>query len=373
MVILLNLLKNHRFIAQLLIFVCLFGMLGCQQVVKETDTSATISESVSTPTTPLTLPDGFTATPLITDLSRPTQFIEGPDGRLWIAQLFAGESDEQGQVIAVDLNSGEQSILLSDLNKPTGIAVLDNALWIAEESQLLRADLDDDLLPQQPEVVLTDMPNNGRSNGTLTVSPDGMLIYETSGRRQGNLASEGSGILWALDPSQPDIPTVLATGLKNAYAHVFDENGRLWVTEIGDGRVVGDDFEGQPEEELNLVVPGADFGWPVCFGNQAPALNRDSTQEVCSQTRAPVALFPPQSTPTSVVVSPWDENELLVALWLSGEVTAVSVIPNDDNASGSSETFISGFDNPQHMFVLDDGVLLVSDYRNGKIYKIIRR
>ena len=373
MAISLNLLQNHRLISRLFIFVCLFGILGCQQVVEEMDTSATLSANVSTPSTPLILPEGLTASPLITDLSRPTQFIEGPDGRLWIAQLFAGESDEQGQVIAVDLNSGEQSILLSDLNKPTGIAVLDNALWIAEESQLLRADLNDDLLPQQPEVVLTGMPNNGRSNGTLTVSPDGMLIYETSGRRQGNLASEGSGILWALDPLQPDIPTVLATGLKNAYAHVFDENGRLWITEIGDGRVVGDDFEGQPPEELNLVTTGADFGWPDCFGNQAPALNREGTLEACGQTRAPVTLFPSQSTPTSLVVSPWGEDVLLVALWLSGEVTAVSVTPNDDNATGSNETFISGFDNPQHMLVLDDGVLLVSDYRNGTIYKIVRR
>ena len=352
------------------IFCCLLFILGCQQVGEETAVSPTLSANVPTPATPLILPVGFTATPLVTDLSRPTQFIAGPDGRLWIAQLFAGESDEQGQVIAVDLNSGEKSILLSDLNKPTGIAVLDNALWIAEESQLLRAELDDDLLPQAPDIVLTEMPNNGRSNGTLTVTPDGLLIYETSGRRLGNRASEGSGILWALDPAQPDNPMVLATGLKNAYAHVFDENGRLWTTEIGDGSVTGADFQGQPPEELNLVAAGADFGWPVCFGNQEPALNREGTAAQCSQTRAPVALFPPQSTPTSVVVSPWDEDVLLVALWLSGEVTAVTITPQGDNATGTVETLISGFDNPQHMLVLDDDVLLVSDYRSGVIYRV---
>ncbi len=346
------------------VFVCLLLATACQPDVTQT--------AVSTPTTPLDLPEGFTAVPFITNLSRPTQFIEGPDGRFWIAQLFAGEGEAQGQVIAVDADTGEQTVLLSGLNKPTGIAVLDNALWIAEESQLLRAALDENLLPQQPEVVLSGMPNNGRSNGTLTVSPDGLLLYETSGRRQGNRAADGSGSLWALDPAQPDRPTMLASGLKNAYARVFDENGRLWTTEIGDGSVTGADFEGQPPEELNLVITGADFGWPPCFGNQEPALNRSGTPEICSRTRAPVALFAPQSTPTSVVVSPWDEDVLLVALWVGGVVTAVTITPQGDNATGTTQTFISGFGNPQHLLVLPDGSLLVSDHRDGVIYKVER-
>ena len=272
------------------LFVCLLLAVACQPRATQT--------AVSPPTTPLTLPAGFTAVPLITNLSRPTQFIEGPDGRFWIAQLFAGEGEAQGQVIAVEPDTGEQTVLLSGLNKPTGIAVLDNALWIAEESQLLRAALDETLLPQQPDVVLTGM--------------------------------------------------------------------------VSDGSVTGADFEGQPPEELNLVVAGADFGWPPCFGNQEPALNRSGTPDICSQTRAPAALFAPQSTPTSVVVSPWDDDVLLVALWLGGEITAVTFTPQGDNAIGTTETFISGFGNPQHLLVLPDGALMASDYRDGVIYKIER-
>jgi hypothetical protein len=36
--------------------------------------------------------------------------------------------------------------------------------------------------------------------------------------------------------------------------------------------------------------------------------------------RPAVATFPPHSTPTSVVISPFEADTLLVALWLSGEV-----------------------------------------------------
>ena len=248
--------------------------------------------------------------------------------------------------------------------------MLDGALWIAEASQLLRAELDDALKPQTPQIILSDMPNNGRSNGTLTISPDGQLIYETSGRRSGNRASAGSGILWALDPTQTDNPTMLATGLKNAYAHVFDANGRLWITEIGDGAVTGDGFEGQPPEELNLIVPGADYGWPQCFANQEPALNRDGTAEICASTELPVVLFPPQTTPTSIVVAPWDESVLLVALWLRQEVTAVSLSEVDGRFVGTTTPFITGFGNPQHLLTTPDGALLVSDYREGVIYRI---
>ncbi|WP_420631437.1 PQQ-dependent sugar dehydrogenase [Candidatus Leptofilum sp.] len=295
----------------------------------------------------------------------------GPDGRLWVAQILAGENDAAGQVVAVDLASNSQEVLLEGLNKPTGIAVLDGVLWIAMEDQLLRANLDDQLKPQTPEIVLTDMPNNGRSNGTLTITPNNQLLYETSGRRSGNRASEGSGILWQLNPAQPNKPTVLATGLKNAYAHVFDGNGRLWITEVGDGTVTGENFEGQPPEELNLVAPGGDYGWAQCFGNQEPALNRDGTTEICVETEPPVALFPPQATPTSIAVAPWDDSVLLVALWLRGKVTAVQIeVDADGRFVGTTSIFLTGIQNPQHLLPTPDGALLISDYRTGTIYRI---
>lgn len=321
--------------------------------------------------TPLILPKGFTATVAASGLSRPTQMIWGPDGRLWVAQLFEGEGDESGQIVTVDMTTGEQEVLLESLNKPTGLAVLDNALWIATEDELLRIELDSDFRPQTPQVILTDMPNNGRSNGTLTVTPDGQLLYETSGRRSGNEASAGSGTLWQLDPAQPDNPAVLATGLKNAYAHVFDGNGRLWITEIGDGAVTGANFAGQPPEELNLVVAGADYGWPRCFGTQEPALNREGTAEFCAQTEPPVTLFPPQHTPTSLAVAPWDDTVLLVALWVGGEVTAVQLEEGRDGRfTGTNTPFLTGIANPQHLLPTPEGALLISDHSTGIIYRI---
>ena len=357
---------DSGFTELLVLFGVMLLLVSCGGNAAETAVSPTASATAH-----LNLPDGFSAELAVTGLSRPTQIIWGPDGRLWVAQLLAGESDETGQVIAVEMESGNQEVLLEGLNKPTGIAVLEGALWVATEDELLRAMLDDNLQPQTPEIILSSMPNNGRSNGTLTVTPDGFLLYETSGRRSGNRASAGSGILWRMDPADPESATPLATGLKNGYAHVFDGNGRLWITEIGDGSVTGSEFEGQPPEELNLVMAGANFGWPQCFGNQEPALNREGSEEICGQTEAPVSLFPPQSTPTSIAVAPWDESILLVALWVRGEVTAVQLEADGNGRfTGTNTPFLTGIVNPQHLLVTPDNALLVTDYRNGTIYVI---
>ena len=348
------------------LFCLIFLLLGCQ---------ATQPDPTGTPLptkapTELMLPTGYTAVPLVTDLAGPTQFIFGPDGRLWIAQLASGENAGEGELLAIDLATGAREILLTDLQKPTGIAVVANALWIAEADRLLRAQLDENGRPQTPEPILTNLPNNGRSNGTLTVTPDGQLLYETSGRRQGNQAAADSGILWQLDPQTPTNPLPLASGLKNAYAHAFDADGRLFTTEIGDGAVEGADFSGQPPEELNLVITGGDYGWPRCYGDQEPALNRDGTPEICATTERPLALFPPKSTPTSLVVSPFEPDTLLVALWVEREMWQVSLNTENGRIIGEAQPWITNFANPQHLLVTPQGTLLVSDYGRNLIYEI---
>ena len=143
--------------------------------------------------------------------------------------------------------------------------------------------------PASSEVLLTELPNNGRSNGTLTVTPAGTLLYETSGTRR----DSSSGRLWEYDP-QNGKSTVLATGLKNAYAHVYDDLGRLWITEIADGSLGDVPFPG----EINLIRPGADFGWPRCYG-------RELAGNDCTGVRAAVTVLPNNSTPTGIALSPF--------------------------------------------------------------------
>lgn len=314
----------------------------------------------------LTLPEDYTASVVAEGLNGPMQMISGPDERLWVAQLAGSENAGTGQVVALSLETGEREVLLDNLLKPTGITVLEDSLWIASGRDLLRASLTDAGVGE-PETVLRDLPFNGRSNGTLTVTPDGALLFETSGRRAGNQAQEGSGTLWRLEPTDPQNSTPLATGLKGAYAHVFDPAGQLFATEIGDDPVNGQ----APPGELNLILEGGDYGWPQCYGNQEAARNYGGTAAQCAETRSPVALFAPHTTPTSVALSPFEDDTLLVALW--GPVNAGVVRVSLDDEKGNVEPFLTGLQNPQHLLVEPGGSLLVSDFSRGIIYRVERR
>lgn len=349
---------------------------------EQDDADAPIAETAG-----LSLPQGFAVSIVAEGLRGPTQMLIGPDGALWVAQLAGGENAGTGEVVTVDLETNEQRTLLTGLDKPTGIAVLGEndaaALWIAAGPDLLRArftaDEDGLITVAEPETVLADLPTNGRSNGTLTVTPKGMLLYETSGRRSGNDAQAGSATLWRLDPADAANPQPVAVGLKGAYAHTIDASGRLWTVEIGDDPVAGAETDGRvaPPDELNLVPldanAPADFGWPRCFGMAEPALNYEGTAEACAETEMPVALFPRRSTPVSVVAAPWVEDVLLVALWVKGNgVVQVAVDESSGEMRGEVTPFINGLENPQHLLVLEDGTLLVSDFARGTIYQVVK-
>ncbi|MGL4650440.1 MAG: PQQ-dependent sugar dehydrogenase [Caldilineaceae bacterium] len=336
-------------------------------------------------------PAGFIMELAAEGLVGPTQMILGPDGALWVANLNGGENAGRGQVLAVDLASdqpapADRRVLLDNLLKPTGIAVLDGALWVATRRDLLRAPLtegSDGWTVGAPATVLADLPFNGRSNGTLTVTPWGTLLYETSGSQVGGEASTGSGTLWELDPTtwQSPAPRAVAEGLKGAYAHLV-EGDRLWIGEIGDDPVNGS----PPPDELNVMAapaPGSpaasppDFGWPGCFGLREAATNLGGTPEECAGTQPPVVLFAPRASPVSLALAPWDAGTLLVALWVSNQVLAVPVAASLPVLRGeppdplvTAWPFLTNVLNPQSLLDAGDGALLVAEYATGRIFRV---
>ena len=347
------------------------GLSACQlaqegEVAEGSRPVATVGTTALLTERGITLPAGFTLEVVVDGLRGPTQMISGPDGRLRVAQLNGPENAGTGQIVAVDMTDGAQEVLLTGLTKPTGMAVLGDDLWIAAGPDILRASLDERRRPGQPEAILIDLPTNGSSNGTLTVTPDGQLLYETSGRRQASGVVEGSGILWRLDPADPANPVPLATGLKGAYAHAYDSAGRLWSTEISDDLVNGQ----APPDEINLIVPGGDYGWPSCSGMGEPAIAYGGSAELCAMTMRPIALLPRHATPTSLIESPWEPGVLLVALWVSGEVVRIDPAQAMETIAAPATVFIGGLNQPQHLLRTEAGDLLLSDHGTGTIYRL---
>lgn len=308
---------------------------------------------------PVDVPDGFDVTEVADGLSGPTQVVAEDGGTLLVAQLNGPEDGGEGQVVRLDPASGAEPLVLFDgLDTPTGVAVWEDEIWVMERRRLSHGPLSGGSL----EVELDDLPFNGRSEGTLTTTPDGDLLYLTSGAVEEREVVPGSGALWSLAPGGQ--PEVVAGGLKNAYAHTFDADGTLWATEVAEGT---DGTDLIPDEVVR-VEEGQDQGWPACVGDRTPDARFGGTEDVCADAPPSQALFEAGATPTSLVVAPWDPDLLVVALWGEGRVVT---LPRGGEGPVEVTTFLEGLTRPQHLVVVDDR-LLVADHESGRIVSVGR-
>ena len=341
--------RHHRFVpARLADVVFVAGLLGALLV------ACTADEASVVPVPSEIVADGFKVEVVVEGLDSPTQIATLPDGRLLVAQLNGGEGEANGQVLEVDLATGRQTVLFDGLDKPTGVALFSNQIWVMERQSLARGGLDGGELV----TVVSDLPSNGRSEGTLTPLGLDRLIYITSGDREGGSGAEGSGTIFTIDGDNNT--AVLATGFKNAYGHTVADDGTIWVTEVSDGSYDGI----QAKDEVLAVVPDQDHGWPWCVGDNRTVTDFGGDERACELVPRPQGVFEPGATPTSVAVAPWDPELLVVALWNRGAIVTVPI--DAEVVSSEHEGLISGITHPQHLLA-DGDRLLVVDFDRGLI------
>ncbi len=303
---------------------------------------------------------------MVSGLDSPTQLAIAGDGDWYVAQLAGGEDDASGQIIRLDADDpeGDRPVILDGLDKPTGVAVFAGSLWVMERNQLVRANLDG----TDRRVVVDDMVFNGRSEGSLTVDGD-QLLFNTSGRLDDRTdtpidPSISSGVLWAITADETITP--VAWGLKHAYAQTRDAAGVLWTTELADGS-----FDGQSAvDEVVAVVAETDHGWPWCVGDNRAVVEFGGTDDECALVPSSQAVFSSGATPTGIAISPWDQTQLLVALWVAGDVVSISIDPA--KAPAMPIVVYEGAERPQQLLVDGDRVLLV-DHGTGEILALETR
>ena len=175
-----------------------------------------------------------------------------------------------------------------------------------------------------------------------------------------------------------------ATGLRNSLALAWVAPGVLLQ---GENSIDYPD-ETEPPEELNVLVAGADYGWPYCVGARQPARGYEGSVD-CAKTTAPAMLWPAHVAPLQMLAVPASAQNAfagqLVVTWhgyrAAGHRVVSFALDARGRPSGAPRVWIGGWNAvkgvrplgaPAGILVDSLGRLFVVEDRNRTLLMLTR-
>ncbi|WP_405875866.1 MULTISPECIES: PQQ-dependent sugar dehydrogenase [unclassified Streptomyces] len=135
----------------------------------------------------------------------------------------------------------------------------------ASETRVVRMDYDGKALSGYTVLLDGIRRGSNHNGGRIAFGPDGYLYVATGEATQAQLAQDKNSVngkilritkTGAPAPGNPFGNHIYSYGHRNPQGLAWDSKGRLWSSEIGQDAT----------DELNLIKPGANYGWPRCEG-----------------------------------------------------------------------------------------------------------
>jgi glucose/arabinose dehydrogenase len=335
------------------------------------------------------VPPGFTIDVFARNLGNPRMMVVDDQGTVYVSRPATDD------VVALKVQDGRADSpprpILSGLEKAHGLALVRGRLYVAGVKKVVAADLGS----SAPEwrTVVDGLPDGGQhGRRTIGVGPDGLLHISvgSSCNTCDETNPEHATLLRA--PLDGRARAVFARGLRNTIGFAWHpDTGELW------GMDHGSDWRGdnQPPEELNRLVDGGDYGWPLCFGDRQPDPLFDSQKMTdkaahCRETVPATLRYQAHSAPIAMVFYTGTQfpaeyrHDAFVAMrgsWNREPPIGYKVVRihfKDGQPTGFEDflgTFLieggaAHFGRVAGLTVAQDGALLVSDDTNGVIYRV---
>ncbi len=399
----------------------------------------------------LKLPAGFCATIFADGIGHARHLVVAPSGvvyvNTWSGEYYGNETPHAGGFLVAlqdrtntgkaDVNERFGETVQSGGAGGTGIGLYKDSIYAEINDRIVRYSLPaGSIVPKDaPVTIVSGLPLTGDhpmhpffidAKGSLSV--DVASATNSCQLKNRTLKSPGADPcteletragIWRYDANKSlqnfSKADRFATGIRNGEGFAMDADGRLFVTQHGRDQLKSnwpelykpDQEATLPAEELLLLTPGGDYGWPECYYDSfarklvlAPEYGGDGgkTIGVCAKKLPPAAAFPAHWAPNGMVRYDQKEfperyrNGVFIAFhgswnrapYPQGGYNVVFQPMSGDHASGGCEIFADGFagavkspDKAEHrpdgLAVGPDGALYISDDVRGRIYRVVYR
>jgi glucose/arabinose dehydrogenase/mono/diheme cytochrome c family protein len=397
----------------------------------------------------LQLPPGFCATVFADDIGHARHMVVGRSGVLyvnsWSGRYYGNATPLAGGFLVAlqDKSGAGKAEVIERFGETvqsggaggTGIGLYKGSIYAEINDRIVRYSLPTgSIVPSgSAETIVSALPLGGdHPMHPFLIDADGSMYVDVASAtnscqlKNRTLKSPGAnpcteletrGGIWRYDANKANqtfsTADRYATGIRNGEGFAIDGSGRVFVTQHGRDQLHAnwpdlykpDQEATLPAEELLLLKPKGDYGWPECYYDPfveklvlAPEYGGDGGKKIgeCANKIAPAAVFPAHWAPNAMVR--YDKKEFPAryrdgvfiafhgswnrAPYPQGGYNVVFQPLDEDHASGQCEIFADGFagavkspakaeHRPSGLAVGPDGSLYVSDDIRGRIYRIV--
>ena len=230
-----------------------------------------------------TVVDGYAVNRMASELGGPTCLVWANASHLLVCDR------DGGQIFSLDISTDERRTLLSGLDRPHGLALDGDRVYVSEAGRLQALSVHPNGMFVNATVLVEGVPTGNHQSNAVEMMPNGTLLWHSGSTC--NICQENdernAALLWVNATTGEH--GVLASGVRNSFdgvwvgghGYFFTDNGRDWE---------GD----HPYEELNFLKEGAAYGWP----------DDDPEHPVPEGTEAPIGTWTPHTSMNGVDLRP---------------------------------------------------------------------